>query len=376
MVADGCDVSRRASKPDVSRASESLRILYYGVLRGNSGSRFNGLKAPGHTVEAVFRGSKHLIEEVWKPLRALEWRVCNGPTTWRINRMFLRKAREFRPEVVWVEKGRLVYPSTLRRIRDATGALLVNSHPDNFMEPHQRSRHYDRCIPLFDAIFTPREAHFQAYRERGARHVGKYWKGYAPELHFPEELTEEEEKKYRADVVFVGHHEENRGPTLSALCRAVPNMKIYGRFWRRCPRGLFPPGVVQYRQAPGHEYRKVLCGSKIAVQILSRWACDTQTSRSFEIPACGVMMLAERNGDHLACFEEDTEAVFFSTDEELVDKAKFYLAHEELRRRIAQAGRRRCVESGYSNHERVRAMLEEALATPAGRALGLAPQGG
>jgi hypothetical protein len=53
------------------------------------------------------------------------------------------------------------------------------------------SRHYDRCIPLFDAIITPREVHFEAYRKCGARHVGKYRKGHAPELHFREELAQE-----------------------------------------------------------------------------------------------------------------------------------------------------------------------------------------
>ncbi|MCG8403893.1 MAG: glycosyltransferase [Phycisphaerales bacterium] len=73
-------------------------------------------------------------------------------------------------------------------------------------------------------------------------------------------------------------------------------------------------------------------------------------------------MLADRTEDHLASFEEDKEAVFFSSTEEMVDKAKYYLKNDEARERIAQAGYRRCLESGYSNYDRARLMLQEALA--------------
>lgn len=61
-------------------------------------------------------------------------------------------------------------------------------------------------------------------------------------------------------------------------------------------------------------------------------------------------------------FEEGKEAEFFGSDEELVEKVRFYLNHQEERRRIAAAGRRRCLESKYSNHDRMRSMLNTALA--------------
>jgi spore maturation protein CgeB len=73
------------------------------------------------------------------------------------------------------------------------------------------------------------------------------------------------------------------------------------------------------------------------------------------------MLLADRNPDHLACFKEDKEAVFFSSSEELVDKVKFYLRNESLRKEVAAAGHKRCMESGYSNHDRIRIMLEEVM---------------
>jgi spore maturation protein CgeB len=107
----------------------------------------------------------------------------------------------------------------------------------------------------------------------------------------------------------------------------------------------------------GADYPRALRSAKIALGLLSKWIPETTTTRTFEIPATGTFMLAERNDDHAALFEEGKEAEFFASDEELGDKIRFYLANDAARGRIAAAGRARCERSGYSDAHQLRRVL-------------------
>jgi len=80
----------------------------------------------------------------------------------------------------------------------------------------------------------------------------------------------------------------------------------------------------------------------------------------------GLRMLAERTTDHLRLFEEGREAEYFATPDELLAKVRHYLAHDDERRAIAEAGRERCRSSGYDLDTRARRMLSDVLGAPIG----------
>jgi spore maturation protein CgeB len=89
----------------------------------------------------------------------------------------------------------------------------------------------------------------------------------------------------------------------------------------------------------GTEYVGVLALAKIGLGLLSKYYPDQFTTRSFEIPGAGAMLLAERTPDHLEIFEEGKDADFFSSPAELIDKTQFYLTHHKQRTAVAAAGR-------------------------------------
>ena len=77
-------------------------------------------------------------------------------------------------------------------------------------------------------------------------------------------------------------------------------------------------------------------------------------------------MLAEYSDEHARLFAEDEEAAYFRSTDELIEKVRFYLAHEERRAAIAAAGRARCVTGGYRHEDRVKFMVDTMLAMNGG----------
>jgi spore maturation protein CgeB len=119
------------------------------------------------------------------------------------------------------------------------------------------------------------------------------------------------------------------------------NFRLYGSYWSRYSEFK----SKYYGYAYGDDYRKVLIESKIALCLLRHANRDGHAMRSYEIPACGVFMLAERSAEHTLMFIEDREAVFFTEINELISKVRYYHSHEIERQKIAYRGYQRITES-------------------------------
>jgi spore maturation protein CgeB len=101
---------------------------------------------------------------------------------------------------------------------------------------------------------------------------------------------------------------------------------------------------------------------EIALHFLRHGNRDEQDSRTFEIPACKIFMIAEKSLLHLQLFKENEEAVFFETKEELLEKVKFYRDNNEERERIAKNGYTRCISSGYDHRTRMEKVVQKIMA--------------
>jgi len=81
------------------------------------------------------------------------------------------------------------------------------------------------------------------------------------------------------------------------------------------------------------------------------------TARTFEVPASGGFMLHERTSEAVHYFEDGKECAFFDDADDLVAKIRYYLAHDDERRAIAEAGHRRVLSSSYSYDDRVETVV-------------------
>lgn len=263
-------------------------------------------------------------------------------------------------DVVWIDKGITIRASTLRYIRQRQPhALIISYSPDNMVLRHNQSKQFLDSISLYDYHVTTKSYILDDLRRLGARHVIFVNKAYAPEFHHPCELTAEERERLGGDVGFIGTWERERCDSLLYLAAHGIRVKVFGDGMWNNYRGTANMEIVP--AVFSEDYSKALQAFKISMCFLRKMNADQQTSRTMEIPACGGFMMAERTVEHQRLFREDEEAVFFGSNEELLEKVCYYLSHDDERYRIAAAGLRRCETSGYSNEGMIRNVLGQLL---------------
>lgn len=129
-------------------------------------------------------------------------------------------------------------------------------------------------------------------------------------------------KKY--DIGFVGYVTfRKRAEMLDRMFREFPNFWFGQRLFEEC----------------AEVYRK----SRI---VFNTAAVDDINMRCFEATATGAFLLTEWIPTLDQCFEDGKHLVTFKTMDEAVDKARYYLEHEDEREEIARAG----MEHTLSHH--------------------------
>jgi hypothetical protein len=107
--------------------------------------------------------------------------------------------------------------------------------------------------------------------------------------------------------------------------------------------------------------------AKICIGLLSKENRDLHTTRSMEIPSLGNLLCAERTSEHLALYNDGSEAVFWSSAEECAALCHRLLSSETMRRDIALRGQNRALLNNHFNQPMLRAVVDRGLASFEGR---------
>jgi len=336
-----------------------MNILYIGELAygGTCLMRMNALKSLGYEVTGI-----NILPEnftVKYLLDRINFRLSYKFDFERLNKKIINVFTDNNFDIVWIDKGKRVFPEILKYLKKNKSDLkLVHINPD---DPFGNFRigwgNFIKSIPYYDYHFVAREANVNEYKSLGAAKVFVYDRSFDPELHKPIMLTEDEKKKYFCKVGFIGSWAKDREKSIVYLINNGIEVAVWGNAWQK---GQYWDTIKNFYRGPGLkglEYSKAINGMEIALHFLRKENRDEQDSRTFEIPACGTFMLAERTKKHEEFFKENEEAVFFDNDKELLDKLNFYLLNPYERKRIAEKGHQRSVRSGYSHPERIKKMI-------------------
>jgi hypothetical protein len=331
------------------------RILYVGqVLKGSTAhSRANAIRASGHDVTAV---------NGFPPEAGIKRAFAYGRRRWGVgpahpvNREILRLVRDQVPDVLWLDKALNVTPATLRTVH-AGGARVIQYTPDDCRIRPNVSHDMLAGLAECDLFVTSKVDNIEWLKAHGARGVLWSYQGFDEEAHRPPP-SEAYDAALKGRVVFVGAWEPARAATITSLLRAGIPVTVTSAWKQWAELSVWPNFSFRYGDVFGVRYAAAHASADVSLGFLRKAARDEHTTRTFEIPACGGVMLAERTEEQTRVFREGVEAEFFADDDECIAKCRGLMLDAERRESIRRAGRRRCLESGYSWRDRCRTMLD------------------
>lgn len=334
--------------------TDPLRILAVSDLwqGANDYAFVRAFRRMGHSVQAV---SEQVYFPSWRsrPLRLVrralrEWIVKD------YNKALLREAQMLRPDLLFVFKGTLVKAETLRAIRDM-GVICIQYYPDIGFRNH--GPYLPEALREYDWIFSTKSFGLKDLADQlSVTNCSFLPHAFDPETHVPVTCSAFDAKRYACDVNFVGNHSPKKQKILEDLQKAMPSLslKVWGpAAWTALPE------LYQNQPVFGLEYAKAITLSKINLALLTEQvrgasSGDLITARTFEIPGVGGFMLHERTDEAEEYFEVGKECALFTDHDDMVDKIRYYLAHDDERCAVAKAGRQRSLDSGYSTDARAK----------------------
>lgn len=290
-----------------------------------------------------------------------EVRLADFRSTPEPDAALLRAADEFAPEIHVMWKGDILDPDTLRAL-SKRGVYNVFWHSDATVP--------DWLPPLAKACdLSCVQAHgmLDAFREAGIERPEWLMEGVTPSCFAHGELTEAERRRYACDVVLIGtlgHRPDYRRRihALDRLAREGFRVRWYGR---RLPLRLSslrdwlsPVGRTWRGRVAGARYAKVChCAKSLLTLPFAPEIPGGLSNRAFMVTALGTFYLSLYREGMEEFFELGKEIVVFRDLDEMVDKARYYLAHDAERQAIAAAAGQRRTLDNYTNQHTFRRLF-------------------
>jgi spore maturation protein CgeB len=266
----------------------------------------------------------------------------------------------YKPHIVFFTAQSPFTDSLLQAIKKA-GIITVYW----FVEDFRRMTYWSRIINRFDYFFMIQRGEFDDILSRTSRNIWGWFPMAAdPRHHKPVSMSESEKAMYGSDISFMGAAYPNRVRFFSRFRK--DNLKLWGTGWSdSLPDYQIP---LSEHRISTQQSNIIYQATKVNINIHSSndgyqdtrlidEIGDFVNPRTFEIAACGGFQLVDDRVAVRELFDADTEMVFFTSVDEALDKADFFIKNESLRKKIALAAQQK-VLSHHTYDIRLQKMLD------------------
>jgi hypothetical protein len=303
----------------------------------------------------------------WDPQKALH-RVARGfglgrrfsafvnvePWLRKANLELLDAVQQVRPDLVLVIGTEGVRAGTLGQLRaQYPQTILYCLFPDT---PHNLVPDRIQCLPMFDRVMTVSSGWLDVFRRLGVQRIACLPPAADTDLHQPANGRKAGPPDGH-DVAFVGNWRPEREGFLEELSDF--DLRIWGNdYWRRHTR---PSSRLRTKWAGrplfGADFAQACAENRILLNFIDGVGWPGPNMRTFEQPACRAFSLVTRTPAVTELFAEGENIECFDSAAEAKEKIRFYLANDQARERIAEAGYDFVVNSGHTYMDRAKQIL-------------------
>jgi spore maturation protein CgeB len=345
-----------------------MKILVYGECEQyGSGSwcYYESLKDMGHEVKffSPFQGMERYKQLLFRVIKKLKNGGVLESDREKHIESFTRMAAAFKADIVIIIKGLLIDKNTVRKLKSAGSWVVLINHDDFFSQfKSSRSRYQLEAVPVYDFVFPTKEVNVLELKRLNSN-TEFFPFAYYPRVHFPPQENSTDKTEWERDLVFIGNSYPERVKQMEYIVTNIKiplRFKIFGYNWHKVSASSPLKPYIDGRTLVPEEMSKAIYYSKVTLGFLCKENRDDYTQRTFEIPACKGVLLAERTDRHLQYYEEGEEAEFFTSSDykELLEKVHLLLTNDEQRDKIRLNGFSRVTTNHHTYADRLSRLID------------------
>ena len=257
-----------------------------------------------------------------------------------------------------------ILPEVIQKIRNL-GIITINFYCNSI---HQFDN-VSAIAPLYDYSMFPEKEAYDKYKKARANPV-HIQMAANPDFYKPYNL------KQKFDAVFIGQSYLNRKDFIEYLYLNGINVHVFGPNWNKrvfAPEnilknndpvtkikrkfGLYKSKIPEKnigKSLSDNDLIKMYSRSRISLNFSEQLITDNDQNkgtikrylklRDFEAPMCRAFYMTGLQEELKEYYEIDKEIICYDTKEELLDKIKYYLAHQDEAEKIKIAGYNRALK--------------------------------
>lgn len=249
----------------------------------------------------------------------------------------------FEADLFLVIKGEMIDGKFIESIGKEYGIRTILWFPDDPRFFNSLVRHV-ACY--YDYIFTKSDVMIPRYKEANAQRVYSLAFACDPAVHVFKPFTPKSKR-----VSFIGAYDNRRGSIVKSLHDG--NIQIYGPYWSIFYKGRGSINPAVWGEAVANVYNSSKMGLNVHV-----WSdLDVAPNmRTFEIPACGTLMLTDRVRGIENYYDVGKEILCYNDVKDLKELIDYYSEMHEERESISIKGYHRTIANHTYDH-RMKQML-------------------